>query len=145
MATTTMKALKELYFLNLVIAIDQLGNAIAGGSADCTVSARVGYFSYRKYKNKILNGYWLALRTVIDFAFYPLDGEEHCRQAYVDDADELFIHGTDWALAVLGVIVFIMAPFLGVVIRLSLAVKWLITTPMNAIAKAGSWVIRRLF
>lgn len=141
----TLKSLKHLYWLNLALAIDQLGNALAGGSADSTVSARVGFYSYEKYRNRWLRLYWHGLRWLIDFAFYPIDGPEHCRQAYASDADELFVHGSDLALAALGMLVLIMAPILGVIIRLSLAIKWLVTTAMKAIASAGKWLIRKLF
>lgn len=116
-----MKAILENeYTGNLMVAIDQLGNAIAGGDPDSTVSGRVGYYSYKKYVNrKWRNGYWKTLRTVIDWAFKPLHGPEHCRQAYQFELDEKHEHGSDVALAILGVIVLVIAPILGVINRLS--------------------------
>lgn len=33
------------YFKNILVSVDQLGNAICGGNPDNTISARVGFFS----------------------------------------------------------------------------------------------------
>jgi hypothetical protein len=115
-----MKAiLANKYMGNLLVAIDQFGNAIAGGYADSTVSGRVGYYSYKKYTTrKWRNKYWKTLRAVIDWAFYPLDGPEHCRKAYQFELDEKHAHGSDLALAALGIIVLVFAPVLGVINRI---------------------------
>lgn len=116
MATQTI--IERGYVANLMVAIDQLGNAVTGGEADSTVSARVGYYSYKKYtKRKWRNGFWKTLRTAIDWAFKPLDGPEHCRQAYEADSQERFVQGSDVAMFFLGLLVLIMAPILGVLIR----------------------------
>lgn len=124
--TTAMKSLKGQYLLNLLIAIDQLGNAIAAGYHDTTVSARVGFFSRVKYlKMPVRNSYWRLLRVVIDWAFYPVDGKDHCWEAYKEDRNELIVHGSDAALAGLGVIVLICAPIIGLLIRLVKLPKWL--------------------
>ena len=65
--------------LAILIAIDQLGNAIAGGNPDSTISARVGYFSDKTLREKTLgrHAYWKGLERIIDFAFFPIDGEKH--------------------------------------------------------------------
>jgi len=67
------------YIKNILIAIDQLGNAIAGGNPDCTISGRTGYYQYNAAKQ--VRWYWFILSRVVDFTFYPFDGHGHCKQA----------------------------------------------------------------
>lgn len=70
------------YLMNVLIALDQLGNAVTGGDPDETISSRVG-------KQASLGGWW-ALRAewVIDLIF----GQGHCRRNIENDegADNLF-------------------------------------------------------
>lgn len=68
------------YARSVLIAIDQLGNAIAGGNPDCTISGRIGYFSQKAVHPAVF--YWLFLQIIVDLTFYPWDGEGHCRQSY---------------------------------------------------------------
>jgi hypothetical protein len=70
------------YFENLLTAVDQLGNAIAGGNPDVTVSGRVGYQS-------IVSGsrYWKIMEWIINFTFEPIDGNNHCNKTYMNDND----------------------------------------------------------
>ncbi len=70
----------------VLVAIDQLGNAIAGGNPDVTISARTGYFA-NVFKTN-LRFYWKSLEYIIDFTFYPIDGPNHCYQAYLADKEE---------------------------------------------------------
>lgn len=70
------------YFENLLTAIDQLGNAIAGGNPDVTVSGRVGYHSV-----KTNNNFWKSLEKIIDFTFEPIDGRHHCLKTALNDDD----------------------------------------------------------
>ena len=46
----------------VLVAIDQLGNAIAGGNPDSTISARVGFFSEMAKRGK---SYWKGLESII--------------------------------------------------------------------------------
>lgn len=66
------------YFKNLLIAIDQLTNAILGGYCDETISAS----AYRNY----IHGRWcgIVLKKTIDFLFWPFE-KEHCLQAYITE------------------------------------------------------------
>lgn len=66
------------YFKNLLIAIDQLINAIFGGYCDETISA----MAYRNY----IHGRWwgVVLKNTIDFIFWPIE-KEHCLQAYITE------------------------------------------------------------
>lgn len=91
---------------NVLVAIDQLGNTIAGGKADITISARVGYFANYQTEPKLLF-YWKLLERVINFAFYPLDGKNHCLQALEEDNETGHVHGNDLMRAILGVIIII--------------------------------------
>ncbi len=70
----------------VLIATDQLGNAIAGGNPDVTISARTGYFA-NVFKTN-LRFYWKSLEFFIDFTFYPIDGPRHCYHAYLADKEE---------------------------------------------------------
>lgn len=59
-----MLKLMEQYILNVLVAVDQLGNALLGGCPDETVSARLG----REYPSS-----WI--RKLVDFIF----GKGHCK------------------------------------------------------------------
>lgn len=61
------------YLLNLLIAIDQGGNAFFGGNPDETISSRVGRAALREVRGA------LTLRSIIDWLFLNLTGErDHC-------------------------------------------------------------------
>jgi len=76
---------------NLFLVLDQLGNVIAGGNTDNTISARIGYFAnHAPHKYKATKAYWKALEKWVDFSFYPVDGKRHCEEAYHADAGEQF-------------------------------------------------------
>ena len=74
------------YLGKLFVAIDQLGNTLAGGNPDNTISARVGYFSIEG--NSKYSWYWKSIQFIINTTFWPLDGKGHCIQAYYNDAGE---------------------------------------------------------
>jgi len=97
----------------VLVAIDQLGNAIAGGNPDSTISARVGYFSERANRGK---GYWKALESIIDFAFFPIDGPRHCYQAWQAE-DEHFWRGSDFTRVILSVFIIVACPVIAIVLR----------------------------
>ena len=71
---------------SVLIAIDQLFNALAGGNPDETISARLGYLDY-------IRKTWLArpLRILVDVTFYPLDGWGHCHNAYYYSMPEIYV------------------------------------------------------
>ena len=61
------------YLLNLLIAIDQGGNAFFGGNPDETISSRVGRAALRR------NTFGMIAARVIDWLFENLTGErDHC-------------------------------------------------------------------
>lgn len=107
------------YAGNLMVALDQLGNALAGGNPDSTISARIGYFSeIAESVDPILAPFWKLLRAAVDFTFYPIDGPGHCVKAYHNDSGERFRQGSDLARGVLTGLVLIFCPVIGVILRL---------------------------
>lgn len=88
--------MRRTWFNRVLIALDQLGNALAGGNEDCTISARLGYL----YLNRP-SRWTTALMRIVDFTFKPIDGKYHCVKAYYFDREETFIKGNNLGLAVL--------------------------------------------
>ncbi len=96
------------YISHLFIAIDQFGNALAGGNPDNTISARVGYYSHHYYEPNEVPWYWLLFERIIDTAFYPVDGPAHCHEAYHNDAGEIFDNRvTNFMIAIAATVVII--------------------------------------
>jgi len=94
------------YLSNFFVAIDQLGNVLAGGNPDNTISSRVGYYTEFHYKEEEVPMKWRVFRDIINSTFYPIDGEDHCKEAYYNDAGEDFDNDTsDVAIAFLAVII----------------------------------------
>lgn len=69
--------------IQILIALDQLANVILGNPfstetwADETISSRCGRLGHRHpYK---------LMRIVIDAIFYPFQGPDHCRNAYLKE------------------------------------------------------------
>jgi len=112
---------KMPYWFNILIGIDQLGNAIAHGNPDNTISARVGYFASEDHKSR-LKFYWKALERTIDITFKPIQGPGHCRLAWQAEADETDSQGTYIARIILGIFVeagcFFIAVFLWLAVLL---------------------------
>jgi len=90
------------YLKNLLVSIDQLGNTLAGGNPDNTISSRVGYYNHLEDTT----WYWQIFEKIVDFTFYPIDGPHHCHEAYHNDAGEEFDEGTkNWAIALLAILI----------------------------------------
>ena len=100
----------------VLVAIDQLGNAIAGGNPDATISARTGYFA--RVAETPLKPWWQCMQRVIDFTFLPIDGPDHCFNAYLADRDELHEEGSDLMRGLLGLIILMVCIPLALVTRL---------------------------
>ncbi len=71
---------------NILIAFDQLVNAITGGNPDCTISACA-------YVHGLNSAFWRTLERIINYTFRPIDGIEHCLQAYHADSSEIYHDG----------------------------------------------------
>jgi hypothetical protein len=98
----TVKATSK-WLSNVLVAIDQLGNTLAGGKPDITISARVGYFANKAITIKLW--YWKFLEYIIDVTFYPIDGKKHCLGAFYNDNECGHVHGKDWMRVILGIFV----------------------------------------
>ena len=91
------------YLRNFFIGIDQLGNTLAGGDPDNTISSRIGYNVHHS-KGLISPRFWIEMEKLVDFTFWPIDGEGHCHQAFHSDAGESFDKANEWALVILDII-----------------------------------------
>ena len=106
----TRKSKLWQYTSYLFVSIDQLGNSIAGGNADNTISARVGYYNYHypPYLGGKTPWYWKLFKNIIDKSFYPVDGNSHCHEAYHNDAGEVFDNrGTNIMIALAACVIII--------------------------------------
>jgi hypothetical protein len=67
------------YILHVLIALDQLVNALIGGLPDETLSSA----AYRSHRQGYFWGrVWMP---VLDWVFLPLDGPKHCYRAYLSE------------------------------------------------------------
>ena len=104
----------------VLIAIDQLGNALSGGHPVTTISARVGFFSANARKGIL---YWRWIERLIDFTFYPIDGPRHCYHAWQSDRNKLFRFGNDIARFFLSTLMIIVNPIIAIVLRLAVFIR----------------------
>lgn len=110
------------YLGNFFVSIDQLGNVLAGGNPDNTISSRVGYYTEKYYTNKRVPLKWRIFKNIINFTFYPIDGKNHCKEAYYNDAGEEFDKGTsDIAVAILAVLIIASCIFISILFYLLFA------------------------
>ena len=96
------------YLSNFFVSIDQLGNTIAGGNPDNTISSRVGFYNQHNKSGTKAPWQWRVFEKIINFTFYPIDGEAHCHEAYHNDAGEAFdLHTKNIIVALLAAIIII--------------------------------------
>lgn len=86
------------YWLNIGISLDKLGNSISGGSHENTISARVGDYSNRRGNYSI---FWAVLEWIVNFAFLPVDGPDHCYQAYQKEKEGNTFREGKWLVRLL--------------------------------------------
>ncbi|PPD36750.1 MAG: hypothetical protein CTY18_02910 [Methylomonas sp.] len=112
------------WVFQMLIALDRLSNAFAFGNSKSTVSARVGYnaLKVRVHKHRhYWARYWLAMETLIDFTFYPLDGPGHCLNALEDDCEHKHELGFDFVRILLTLVI---VPACVVLIPINWALGW---------------------
>ena len=63
--------------------IDRVANFLTGGDISNTISARVGYHAFTEESNP----YWRLMEGIISFSFWPIDGPNHCLDAYIDELE----------------------------------------------------------
>lgn len=91
-------------------SIDQLGNALAGGNSDTTISGRIGFFANHDYT--ITRWYWIILEKIVDFTFWPLDGPNHCHDSYHADENEDYHDVNGVAIFILSLIILATCPII---------------------------------
>jgi len=74
----------RLYFLNVLVAIDQLISTIALGDPDETISSRLGK-AVRGDFGRFQAIFWLPLAKLVDLIFLPFDGPNHCARHIEED------------------------------------------------------------
>lgn len=67
------------YIYRILVALDQLANAIIGGNPDVTLSGHVGHMSQIDEK-------WITLLKIIDGTFAPIE-KNHCIETWLADED----------------------------------------------------------
>ena len=114
------------YINNVLIGLDQLGNALAGGNPDNTISGRTGYFAI--HSGYYTKWFWMLMQFIIDFTFFPIDGWHHCQMAYEAEKDEEF-----YALRKFAIFIFVL---ITVVCCLVLSIIFYFVYLIRAIIKA---------
>lgn len=105
--------LKNSYLHNVMVSVDQFGNTLFGGNPDSTISARTGYFSARTGER-----FWILQERLINYAFKPVDGPNHCREAWQADANEVFYVAGPVAKAAMAATVCVMCFVIGTALRI---------------------------
>lgn len=106
------------YLWALAISFDQLGNALAGGHPDVTISARIGRGAALGLRPA---WWWKAARWCVDWAFKPYE-DNHCHGAYYGhqqwDVPDKIRRGNDVGLVVVTLILLGFVPWLGILFRI---------------------------
>lgn len=91
----------------IFMGFDQLGNAIAGGHPDVSVSARLGYLTTERRDSEWFD----AVADLVDWAFWPVDGPLHCYYAWqalkIENMAEKARRGNDVGLVILTLFVLV--------------------------------------
>lgn len=119
------------YLGNFFLSIDQLGNVIAGGNPDNTISARIGYYNQHNITKNKAPWQWRFFEKIIDFSFWPIDGKNHCHEAFHNDAGEDFDENTKNILVALLAAIIIIPSSLLICILLYLLYILGIVSPKN--------------
>jgi hypothetical protein len=106
--------------LRILIIIDQIGNALTGGNPNAVISSRVAYFA--NIKKTSFQPYWKILEWIINYAFYPIDGPDHCLRSLNKDTESNYKQGSDLAKALLGIIIIIACFFIAITIRIMILI-----------------------
>ena len=91
-------------------AFSQLGHSISGGTSDVSISGKIGYMTEIKGSK-----YWELLKWVVNNTFEPIDGKNHCQNAYTSDKFERYEIGTGVRQAIIcTVLVSIFCPIIAI-------------------------------
>ena len=103
------------YWLNIGISLDKLGNSLSGGSHKNTISGRTGKHAFEQGPNRT---YWKLQEAIVNFAFLPVDGPEHCYQAYMKERESTtFREGNRVVRALLALIILPSCLIIGSTLR----------------------------
>lgn len=102
------------YLANIFVSIDQFGNVVAGGYPDNTISSRVGFYTQNEDNSSLQ---WRVFKNIINVTFWPIDGPDHCKEAYFNDAGESFDDDTsNFAILVLTIIIIPSCVLIGILL-----------------------------
>jgi hypothetical protein len=104
---------RNSYVYNILLSLDQFGNSVFGGNPDSTISARTGYFAARGSER-----FWVIQERVINYAFKPVDGSNHCRKAWQADKNETMYEAGPVAKIAMGLTVCVMCVTIGTALRI---------------------------
>jgi len=79
-----------------IVWVDQGINLLFGGNIDATISARC-------YANREAS-YWNRLMIIVDCAFYPTEGKDHCKNSFESDP-EIHFNIAGWRRFLLPIVV----------------------------------------
>lgn len=86
----------ETYIGRIMNAFSRLGNTVIGGHHNVSISARIGYNV--THNNNL---FWRICEQVVDRTFYPIDGKEHCKNAYIRWMHEPYFTGGSFVFMVI--------------------------------------------
>lgn len=96
--------IENTYIGRLLVSLNQLGNTIAGGNPDVTISARLHHVNSTKIG--------AILEMLVDLVFLPVDGFDHCKKAYERASDERMRRGSDVGLFLVAMFALLFAPII---------------------------------
>jgi hypothetical protein len=71
-----------------------MGNTLADGDPDVSISARTGQRAFinrqKRSRHQKHDLFWIVIEDVINWVFRPKDGFRHCWNAYKDDQQERY-------------------------------------------------------
>lgn len=97
------------WLVNVFYNFSRVGNSLANGNRDVSVSGRLGYNKLAK------GGVWSVLAAIVDWAFLPVDGKNHCERQAHEEFDHGIREGSDRALAVICALVVLFTPLIALV------------------------------
>ncbi len=110
------------WLFNILVALDELGNALADGDPHHTVSATVGYYAHQREHDGKRHRYWKTLESLIDSAMNSQCNAGHCFGAWQYEQYKIEPPSAPqlWLLfhAFLFIGVLVVCPFLGLFVRL---------------------------
>lgn len=104
------------YLFSVLVAVDQLSNALTGGNPDMTISARIGQFSHNSL-------YWRKLEKLVDWAFLPVEGPNHCWRAMISETGRTDRQGSKLAQRVLATGLWLVLPPFGLLVRAAASLR----------------------